>query len=118
MPRTRKQEYSGQADWFAIGEIKSRLGIPVIGNGDVKSMADAQKLISQTGCDAVMIGRAAIGNPWIFKGSQREEQSKPELIRVIACHLRGMVDQYGDENWRGPFPQASNPLSQRVPDHP
>ncbi len=65
--RTRKQEYTGTADWNAISEVKQLLSIPVIGNGDVKSHADISRLLSATGCDAAMIGRAAIGNPWIFK---------------------------------------------------
>ena len=95
--RTRKQEYSGQANWDAIGEIKSILTIPVIGNGDVKSLADANAMMARTGCDAVMIGRAAIGNPWIFAGSQREEQTQEELFRVIALHLRGMVEHYNEK---------------------
>jgi len=95
--RTRKQEYSGQANWSAITEIKSQLSIPVIGNGDVKSQADADAMMAQTGCDAVMIGRAAIGNPWIFTGSQREEQSHEELLRVVALHLHGMVELYQEK---------------------
>lgn len=94
--RTRKQEYSGEANWSAIGEIKAQLRIPVIGNGDVKSLADAQRMMQETGCDAVMIGRAAIGNPWIFAGSQREEQSKQELQKVITAHLQLMVAHYGE----------------------
>ncbi len=94
--RTRKQEYSGTAYWPAIGEIKSRVKIPVIGNGDVKSLADAERMMKETGCDAVMIGRAAIGNPWIFQGSQRGEQSTQEILRVIRLHLHGMVQQYSE----------------------
>ena len=94
--RTRKQEYSGVANWSAIAEIKAQLSIPVIGNGDVKSLADAQRMMQETGCDAVMIGRAAIGNPWIFSGSQREEQSTQEILTVIKSHLTLMVTHYGE----------------------
>lgn len=93
--RTRKQEYSGAANWAAIGEVKAQLRIPVIGNGDVKSQSDAERMMRETGCDAVMIGRATIGNPWIFSGKQREDQSTDELINVISQHLQGMVAHYG-----------------------
>ena len=95
--RTRKQEYSGNANWSAIGEIKQNLRIPVIGNGDVKSFSDAKRMIRETGCDAVMIGRAAIGNPWIFDGQQREDQSTDELIRVIENHLNAIVLHYREK---------------------
>lgn len=95
--RTRKQEYSGQSNWQAIGEVKSQLSIPVIGNGDVKSQADAHRMMLETGCNAVMIGRAAIGNPWVFAGSQREEQSTDELMRIISLHVEGMVAHYGEK---------------------
>ena len=66
-PRFVTQGFSGQADWNVIAQVKSRLRIPVIGNGDVLSPHLAQKIKSQTGCDGVMIGRAAVKNPWIFK---------------------------------------------------
>ncbi len=95
--RTRKMEYSGSARWEAICEVKAQLSIPVIGNGDVKSLADAERMMAQTGCDAVMIGRAAIGNPWIFSGSQREEQPRSELLRVVEHHLDLMVQHYGEK---------------------
>lgn len=65
--RTRKQGYSGKSDWNIVKEVKASVGIPVIGNGDVTSPVLAQKMLDETGCDAVMIGRGALGNPWIFK---------------------------------------------------
>jgi len=93
--RTRKQEFSGQARWEAIAEVKNAVKIPVIGNGDVRSYEDGQKLMAETGCDAVMIGRAAIGNPWIFTGSDRSQVSGTELFSVLSNHLRMMVELYG-----------------------
>ena len=65
--RTRSQFFYGKADWDAIAEVKQALKIPVIGNGDVKCMADIELIKRQTGCDGVMIGRGAIGHPWIFQ---------------------------------------------------
>ncbi|MFA6309539.1 MAG: tRNA dihydrouridine synthase DusB, partial [Clostridia bacterium] len=64
--RTREQFYSGDADWGIISDIKNAISIPVIGNGDIIKPEDAEKMIDETGCDAVMIGRGAQGNPWIF----------------------------------------------------
>jgi nifR3 family TIM-barrel protein len=66
-PRTREQGYSGHADWRRIAEVKAAVRIPVIGNGDVNTPDDAVEMVRQTGCDAVMIGRAASSNPWIFR---------------------------------------------------
>lgn len=67
--RTRSQGYSGKADWDIIKKVKDAVKLPVIGNGDVKSFVDAKRMLDETGCDAVMIGRASLGNPWIFKES-------------------------------------------------
>ena len=74
--RTREQGYAGTANWEAVRQAKQVVSIPVIGNGDVKSKAEAEERIRETGCDAVMVGRAAMGNPWIFadKAPTAEEQ--------------------------------------------
>jgi len=65
-PRTTKQLYTGQANWDLIRETRAAVGIPVIGNGDIHNARDARRMLDETGCDAVMIGRRALGNPWIF----------------------------------------------------
>lgn len=93
--RTKKDGFQGDIDLDAIGEIKQNLSIPVIGNGDVKSPADIKHMKELTKCDAVMIGRGAIGNPWIFQRRERAEVSPEEKYGIIADHLRRMVDFYG-----------------------
>ena len=78
-PRTRSQGYSGKADWSIIKKVKETVTIPVIGNGDIKSGADAKKMLLETGCDAVMVGRAALGNPWIIKNILNYLENKPQI---------------------------------------
>ena len=82
-PRTRKQGYSGKADWNIIKLVKENVSIPVIGNGDVKTPEDAKRMIDETNCDAVMIGRGVLGNPWLIKNSLNLLEGK-ELINVNA----------------------------------
>ncbi len=95
--RTKEQAYRGKANWTAIKEIKAALSIPVIGNGDVRTIADKKRMLAETGCDAVMIGRGAIGNPWIFAGKDRSEVSHEEVRRTIIVHMGRMQDFYGPE---------------------
>ena len=93
--RTKEQGYSGLADWDAIAEIKSAVKIPVIGNGDVKLSADIDRIKAYTGCDAVMIGRAAIGNPWIFSRYDREQVSAEMVHSMVRKHLERHLAFYG-----------------------
>ncbi len=93
--RTKMQAYKGEADWAPIAEIKARVKIPVIGNGDVRVVADIDRMKAQTGCDAVMIGRAAIGNPWIFQRKESAEVTFAERAALIRQHLAAMIDFYG-----------------------
>jgi len=93
--RTRAQGYGGNADWDAIAEVKQAVRIPVIGNGDVKRVADIARMRTHTGCDGVMIGRAAIGNPWIFAGKDREQVTLEEKIALMRRHLALNLEFYG-----------------------
>lgn len=94
-PRTRSQGYSGQADWSIIKEVKENVSIPVIGNGDIRSCYDAKRMLDETGCDAVMIGRGLMGNPWLVKecieylekGIEPKQVSIEEKIDMIKKHL-------------------------------
>jgi nifR3 family TIM-barrel protein len=93
--RTKEQGYGGAADWDAIAEVKAAVKIPVIGNGDVKSVADIDRMKVHTGCEAVMIGRAAVGNPWIFSRLDRS-QVTPEMVRqLVHKHLEKSLAFYG-----------------------
>jgi nifR3 family TIM-barrel protein len=96
--RTREQSYSGQADWDAIAEVKAAVKIPVIGSGDVRRVADIGRMKQHTGCDAVMIGRAAIQNPWIFQGVDRENVPPGQVRETVSRHLEKSVLFYGEED--------------------
>ena len=91
--RTASQQYTGKSDWNIISEIAAFSSIPVIGSGDIKSFADASEKLRHSGCRAVMIGRAAIGNPWIFSG---ETPSNKERAVTARNHLMSMIQYYGD----------------------
>jgi len=96
--RTKEQRYAGNADWDAIAEVKSLVKIPVIGSGDVKTVADIDRLKAHANVDAVMIGRGAIPNPWIFSRLDRD-QVPPEMVKAtIRKHLARSVEFYGDED--------------------
>lgn len=92
--RTKTQKYGGKADWDAIATLKQALDVPVIGNGDVACAADIDRMLAYTGCDAVMIGRAAIGNPWIFSRRDRDSLTVADIVAAIGIHLREMTAYY------------------------
>lgn len=98
-PRTRSQGYTGLSDWNIIKEVKKAVSIPVIGNGDIKSCYDAKRMIDETNCDAVMIGRSLLGNPWLIKdtvdyldqGKEPRNVSVSERIDMIKKHLDYLI---------------------------
>ena len=96
--RTKEQGYGGVADWDAIAEIKSMVKIPVIGNGDVRRVVDIKRMQAHTGCEAVMIGRGAMANPWIFSGRDREQVPPEEVRAFMREHLKRNIEFYGEED--------------------
>lgn len=102
--RTRQQYYAGEANWEVIGRIKDAVSIPVIGNGDVDSPLKAEKMMKDTGCDGIMIGRAVRGNPWIFRemnhyfetGELLEKPDPKEIREMILRHARWQIELKGE----------------------
>lgn len=102
--RTREQYYSGKADWDIIKEVKAAVQIPVIGNGDIFTPQDAKNLLEHTGCDAIMVGRGAQGNPWIFKrilhylktGELLPEPTAQERVEKALCHAEMLIAYKGE----------------------
>lgn len=93
--RTKIQQYGGEANWDEIASLRQTISLPVIGNGDVQTPEDIERMKAHTGCDAVMIGRAAIGNPWIFGRLRRENLSPGDIIVAVKQHLSEMDAYYG-----------------------
>ena len=101
--RTREEYYSGRADWDIIAAVKDAVKIPVIGNGDILTPEDGQRMLEETGCDALMIGRGARGNPWIFHqmktwAATGETEQKPDFDTVCRMILRHAAMQ---TEWKG-----------------
>lgn len=96
--RTREQYYNGEADWSVIKSVKETVRIPVIGNGDVFSKEDADRMLRETGCDAVMIGRGARGNPWIFHQIKHGglKPSRHEVVEMILRHAGMQLEWKGE----------------------
>lgn len=105
-PRTRSQGYTGHSEWSLIKKVKEAVSIPVIGNGDIKTIYDAKRMIEETGCDAVMIGRASIGNPWFIKECVEyiennniiEPPSLKDRIDMIVKHYKLLKNNVGEKS--------------------
>jgi len=103
--RTAKQMYKPCADWSIIAELKKELDIPVIGNGDVTDSKTAEQMLKQTGCDMVMVGRASLGNPWVFRqineyvlnGKEIPKPTAEERLRVMERHVKKICEYKGEK---------------------
>jgi tRNA-dihydrouridine synthase B len=95
--RTRDQRWREPAIWLPIEEVKKAVSIPVVGNGDIKTLEDIDKMFTSTGCDGIMIGRAAIGNPWLFSRVRKAELSQKEIFEMIDIHWQSIESFYGRE---------------------
>jgi len=107
-PRSQTMMFTGHSFWERIAIVKKAVSIPVIGNGDISSGADAVRMLSETGCDAVMVGRATFGNPWLFaeikaalNGEAYAPPSENERMAMILRHVRESRDTYGERHARG-----------------
>ncbi len=96
--RTKIQMYKGTADWDAIAEVKQSIQIPVIGNGDVKTSDQIDPFLRHTKCEAVMIGRGAVGNPWIFARKKRSDCSRQEIFSTLKDHLTASMLYFGENH--------------------
>jgi tRNA-dihydrouridine synthase B len=115
--RTARQGYEGTADWRWIAEIKAAVSKPVVGNGDIRSPEDAARMLEETGCDGVMIGRAAIANPWILRaigdylrtGETLPPPTLPERVATARTHVCDLAETLGEQravvHLRGQLPQ-------------
>ncbi len=103
-PRTRSQQFKGHSDWSIIKKVKQYVSIPVIGSGDIKTPEDAKQMLTETGCDAIMIGRAAIGNPWIFReviyflktGKHFPPPTFKERVELYLKHTKLLIELKGE----------------------